>query len=304
MRIGVAATPEVAFPTLEWLLSSDHELVLVVTRPDQPSGRGRILQESAVAAWASRNGIPCIKPLNSLDMADDLANLDLVITIGYGVILPEQILALPRYGFLNLHFSLLPQWRGAAPVNRAILNRDTVSGISVFALDKGMDTGPLYVQKEIQISSHENAGELLSSMAILGASAVEQAIEMIRQGISPTVQKLAGVSRAEKISKEETRISWNENAEYIDRHIRAFTPEPGAWTTWRGEVVRITSAHVFTLPIIAPQGSIIVDSGLVLVSCGNESALVLEMLTPSGKKSMSAKSWLNGARLEIGEVFE
>ena len=122
MRIGVAATPEVAFPTLEWLLSSDHELVLVVTRPDQPSGRGRILQESAVAAWASRNGIPCIKPLNSLDMADDLANLDLVITIGYGVILPEQILALPRYGFLNLHFSLLPQWRGAAPVNRAILN--------------------------------------------------------------------------------------------------------------------------------------------------------------------------------------
>ncbi len=303
MRIAVAATPSVAIPTLEWLLESENELALVITRPDRPSGRGRTLTDSIVSRWATSHGVNCVKPVASLDLIDSLNEIDLVVTIGYGVILPADVLSVPRYGFINLHFSHLPAWRGAAPVQRAILNGDRILGVSVFALDQGMDTGAIYVQEDILPQPYENAGEILERMSLIGPDAIAKTLAMIETGTPPTPQSVEGVSYAPKISKEEARISWAQDSTHIDRHIRAFTPEPGAWTTWRNSSLRIDRARPISFEGDFAAATLIPQGGNVIVACGDGTSLVLEEVTPAGKKPMSAKSWANGARIVQGESF-
>lgn len=303
MHIGVAATPSVAIPTLDWLRASQHDLSLVITRPDRPAGRGRSLRESVVAQWASAHGVECVKPVASEELFESLAFIDLVVTIGYGVILPVEVLSVPRFGFINLHFSHLPSWRGAAPVQRAILNGDQEFGVTVFALDSGMDTGPIYVQHDIRIQPYENAGELLDRMAALGPEVIGETLTMIESGVSATPQSNGGVSYAPKISKEEARITWNKNVIEVDRHIRAFTPDPGAWTSWRESTLRVDRARPFPIAHELAAGSVTVQNGDVIVGCADGSALVVEEVTPAGKKAMSAKSWANGARIVNGESF-
>lgn len=303
MRIGVAATPSVAIPTLDWLRDSQHELTLVITRPDRPAGRGRALKESLVAQWAMAHGVECIKPVASEDLFESLAFLDLVITIGYGVILPTEVLSVPRFGFINLHFSLLPAWRGAAPVQRAILNGDTKFGITVFALDSGMDTGPIYVQRNMTIEPYESAGELLDRMAALGPEIIAETLTMIESGATPSPQDNQGVTYAPKISKEQARIVWSKGANDVDRQIRAFTPEPGAWTLWRNSTLRIDRARPFPTGHIIAPGNILVQEGNVIVGCADGDSLILEEVTPAGKNLMSARSWANGARINDGESF-
>ncbi len=303
MRIAVAATPIVAIPTLEWLRESKNELALVITRPDRPSGRGRTMTDSIVSRWATTHGVPCVKPVATFDLIDSLNDIDLVVTIGYGVILPVEVLSVPRFGFVNLHFSHLPAWRGAAPVQRAILNGDRVLGVSVFALDQGMDTGPMYVQEDVLPQPYESAGEMLERMSVIGPEVISKALEMIEAGSVPTPQSLEGVSYAPKISKEEARISWAQDSMHIDRHIRAFTPEPGAWTTWRSSSLRIDRARpIFVEGDFAPA-SVINHGGHIVIACGDGTGLALEEVTPAGKKSMSAESWANGARIALGESF-
>jgi methionyl-tRNA formyltransferase len=304
MRIGVAATPDVAIPTLDWLRDSEHELNLVITRPDRPAGRGRALKESVVAQWALAHGVECVKPVASEDLFDSLGFLDLVVTIGYGVILPIEILEVPRFGFVNLHFSLLPAWRGAAPVQMSILNGDQVSGATVFALDSGMDTGPIYVQRAEPIHPYENAGELLARLAALGPEVVSETLSMIESGNSPTPQRDTGVTYARKISKEDARIAWTSNGVEVDRKIRAFTPEPGAWTLWRNSTLRIDRARLFPIDHDLAPGVIFVQGERVLVGCAGDDALIVEEVTPAGKKTMSARSWANGARIGQGEHFD
>lgn len=304
MKIGVAATPVVAIPTLDWLRDSNHELNLVITRPDKPAGRGRSLKESVVAQWASTHGVECVKPVASEDLFDSLAFLDLVVTIGYGVILPIEILRTPRFGFVNLHFSLLPAWRGAAPVQRSILDGDRVSGVTVFALDSGMDTGPIYVQREISIHPYENAGELLTRMAVLGPEVIAETLSMIEAGDPPTPQADEGITYAKKISKEDARIVWSKNGVEIDLQIRAFTPEPGAWTLWRESTLRIDRARLFPLAHEISPGVILVQGESVIVGCAGGDGLIIEEVTPAGKKTMSARSWANGARIGQGEHFD
>ncbi len=303
MRIAVAATPSVAIPTLEWLRESDHELALVITRPDKPSGRGRTLTDSVASRWASSHGVACIKPVASVDLIDSLVDIDLVVTIGYGVILPSEVLAVPRFGFINLHFSHLPKWRGAAPVQRAILNGDKVLGVSVFALDKGMDTGPIYVQEDLLPQPYENAGEILERMSLLGPEVIAKTLAMIESGSSPLEQNREDVTYAPKISKEEARISWDVDSLQVDRHIRAFTPEPGAWTTWRNTSLRIDRARPFTSDADLAPATLSIEGENIFVACANATSIVLEEVTPAGKKSMSAKSWANGARIAEGEKF-
>lgn len=303
MRIALAATPSVAIPTLDWLHGSEHELVLVITQPDRPAGRGRSLRSSQVAAWAAAHDISCIKPESSDELVERLVNVDLVITIGYGVILPERILKVPRHGFINLHFSLLPRWRGAAPVQRAILNADEELGLTVFALDAGMDTGPIYVQRLIPNEPYENSGQCLARMATIGAELVAEAIDLIAVGVRPVEQSDDGVSFAPKITKEEARIRWERKAVELNHQIRAFTPEPGAWTTWRDVPMRINRAHPYSMDHELKCGEITFRDGNVVVGCGEKSALVIEEMTPAGKKIMSAKSWVNGARVLAGESF-
>ena len=243
MRIGVAATPDVAIPTLDWLITSEHDLVLVITQPDKPAGRGRSIKQSVVGDWAASRDIPIIKPDSSDDLIGVINDLDCVVTIGYGVLLPENILDLPKHGFINLHFSLLPAYRGAAPAQRALQNGESVTGVSVFQLEKGMDTGPIYSQRSIEINPMWRSFELLQRLAQEGPSAVDEALNMIARGELPRAQE-GQSSMAPKISKQDAMVNFSDDAKTLVNAIRAFTYEPGAWCTWNNEPFKITSATV------------------------------------------------------------
>ena len=301
MQIAVAATPEVALPTLEALLKSEHDLVSVITQPDRPAGRGLSLKESPVAIWAKDRGISVRKPVDQEELKLAVSDIDLVITIGFGVIIKEEILNLPKHGFINLHFSLLPKWRGAAPVQRAIEAGDEVTGVTVFKLDKGMDTGPIYRQREIAMPHKATTDSLLQNLAVVGAPVVLDAISAIEANELPVIQSVDGASRADKLSKDEGRIDWNHPAMQIERKIRAFYPAPGAWTTFRDEALKIESADVSDEKTGQP-GEILLVGKDMFVSTPHGSLQILRV-KPAGKASMDAISWINGARIEQHERF-
>ena len=302
MQIAVAATPEVALPTLEALLASGHDLVAVITQPDRPAGRGLALKESPVAIWAKDRGMPVRKPVDQEELKLAVADVDLVITIGFGVIIKEEVLKIPRHGFLNLHFSLLPKWQGAAPVQRAIEAGDETTGVTVFKLDKGMDTGPIYRQEEIAMPDEATTSSLLQDLAIIGAPVVLDAIIAIESDEIPLVQSEIGRSRAEKLSKDEGRIDWQLPSKKIERKIRAFYPAPGAWTNFRDEALKIESAKARESK--AGQPGQIVLEGRELFVCTSEGSLQIFTVKPAGKASMPAMDWVNGARLEPEARFK
>jgi len=302
VQIAVAATPEVALPTLEALLASGHDLVAVITQPDRPAGRGLALKESPVAIWAKNRGITVRKPVDQEELKLAVADVDLVITIGFGVIIKEEVLKIPRHGFLNLHFSLLPKWQGAAPVQRAIEAGDQTTGVTVFKLDKGMDTGPIYRQKEIAMPDEATTLSLLQDLAIIGAPVVLAAIIAIESDEIPLVQSEIGRSRAEKLSKDEGRIDWQLPSKKIERKIRAFYPAPGAWTTFRDEALKIESANERESKVGQP-GQIVLE-GRELFVCTSEGSLQIFTVKPAGKASMPAMDWVNGARLEPEARFK
>ena len=302
MQIAVAATPEVALPTLEALLASGHDLVAVITQPDRPAGRGLALKESPVAIWAKNRGITVRKPDDQEELKLAVADVDLVITIGFGVIIKEEVLKIPRHGFLNLHFSILPKWQGAAPVQRAIEAGDQTTGVTVFKLDKGMDTGPIYRQKEIAMPDEATTSSLLQDLAIIGAPVVLDAIIAIESDETPLVQSEIGRSRAEKLSKDEGRIDWQLPSKKIERKIRAFYPAPGAWTTFRDEALKIESANARESKAGQP-GQILLE-GRELFVCTSEGSLQIFTVKPAGKASMPAIDWVNGARLEPEARFK
>jgi methionyl-tRNA formyltransferase len=300
VRIGVAATPDVAIPTLNWLLQSGHEISVIITQPDRPAGRGRLLQQSVVADWAQKHKIPLLKPESSNELIGKIGQLDLVLTIGYGVLLPESILTLPKKGFLNLHFSLLPAYRGAAPAQRALHNGETVTGVTVFQLDKGMDTGPIFAQESISIDPSWRSFELLAHLATLGPEVVKRSFEMIESGKASHAQ-VGVASIARKISKAEAQINFDHEATQVANTIRAFTYEPGAWTLWKGEPFKICSVKASD-GVVGKPGELSVLDKSVFVGTGLG---VLELLrvTPAGKKEMDAIDWARGARLTGGEIF-
>ena len=300
MRIGVAATPDVAIPTLNWLLESDHEIALIITQPDRPAGRGQLLQQTVVADWAQGHQITLIKPESSQELLGTIEDLDLVLTIGYGVLLPESILSLPKHGFLNLHFSLLPAYRGAAPAQRALQNGDLVTGVTVFQLDKGMDTGPIFAQQSINIDPSWRSFELLQHLSHLGPDVVQKSFDMIQNGeCSKNQEGLA--TNAPKISKSEAKIDFTQDSVKIANAIRAFTYEPGAWTLWKGESFKICATKVSNGPSGKPGQISVIDKSVV-VSTGSGSLELLRVI-PSGKKEMDAIDWARGARLTGGEIF-
>ena len=300
MRLAVAATPDVALPALDWILRSDHELVLIFTQPDRPAGRGRKIRESEVAAWGNLHGIPVVKASSAESLSPHLAGVDLVVTIAFGILIPEPLLKIPQHGFLNVHFSRLPHLRGAAPVQRAILQGDSEIGISIFQLEKGMDTGPVYVCEDFAIDRNETSGELLRRLAANVPGLLDRALKMIIGGQLPKAQE-GSVSLAPKISKEEARIQWDGKGNEIRNLIRAFTPQPGAWTTWRGEKFHISGANISSEKL--SPGEIHVRQNEIFVGTGSE-ALSLTFVTPFGKSAMGAADWARGARLSEGERFE
>jgi len=300
VRIGVAATPDVAIPTLNWLLESDHEIALIITQPDRPAGRGQILQQTFVADWAQGHQIPVIKPESSQELLGTIDDLDLVLTIGYGVLLPESILSLPKHGFLNLHFSLLPAYRGAAPAQRALQNGDLVTGVTVFQLDKGMDTGPIFAQQSINIDPSWRSFELLQHLSHLGPDVVQKSFDMIQNGESSKNQE-GLATNAPKISKSEAKIDFTQDSVKIANAIRAFTYEPGAWTLWKGESFKICATKVSNGPSGKPGQISVIDKSVVVAT--GSGTLELLRVIPSGKKEMDAIDWARGARLTGGEIF-
>lgn len=301
MRIAVAATPEVAIPTLDALLASKHDLLCVITRPDAPAGRGRALQSTPVANWAETNNVQLFKPETSQSLGELIKDLDLVVTIGYGLLLPIEILETPKHGFINLHFSLLPRWRGAAPVQRAIEAGDNVTGVTVFQLDAGMDTGPIYVSEQIPLSVSTTADQLFQSLANLGVGQVLKTLDLIERGDTPSPQEDVGATRAYKLSKEEGLIDWNSDAEVINRKINAFSPDPGAWSNFRGQVIKINRVRVSNES--AEAGVLKAVAKSIFIGTAT-SALELLEVTPSGKAQMSATSWANGARLNATDMLQ
>jgi methionyl-tRNA formyltransferase len=300
LRIAVAATPAVAIPTLNALLDSQHQIEFIITQPDKPAGRGLHLQESDVGLWAKAHSLPCIKPSSPTEILEILSTVDLLLTIGYGVILPLEVISAPQYGSLNLHFSLLPRWRGAAPVQRAIEAGDQVSGVTVFALDEGMDTGPIYSMKRFALDSDITSDELFTELAELGVEAVMETLTAIENGVKPTAQPSVGATRALKLKKSEGEVDWMQSAEEISQKVRAFTSNPGAWTKFRETTVKIDSLVI--REEVLPPGEISLFEKNLIVGTAT-TALSIGFLTPAGKQRMDSKSWLNGARLELGEKF-
>ena len=301
MRIAVAASPEVAIPTLEYLLASEHDLSLIISRPDSPVGRGRELTPTAVSSWAIENGIELYRPNKAADFDERLRTFDLVITIGYGLLLPEFLLNQPKHGFINLHFSLLPKFRGAAPAQRAIIEGISETGVTVFQLDPGMDTGPIYYQTIHLIKPNTTGGELLADLAQLGPSAISQTLLAIDSGVAPVAQDNSLATSAAKLSKAEAQINWSDSATEIVNKIHGFAPNPGATSRFRGEVIRIMRARVSEQELAV--GEISFTAGSVIVGTSTSAVELIEV-TPAGKKTMAASAWANGARFTAGETIE
>ena len=303
MRLAVAATPQVAIPTLEYLVESDHDLVRIFTTADKQVGRGRSLSATEVAQWAEEHGIECIKVERVSDMALHLEDLDCVVTIAFGILLPAELLKIPTHGFVNLHFSILPAWRGAAPVQRAIENGDDCLGISVFKLDPGMDTGPIYNLDSFPRDPDMRSKEALEFLAIEGVSLIAKTLEDISKGIEPVAQRAEGISLARKLSKTEALIDWNNADDVIHRKIAAFYPNPIAYTNFRGETLKITRSRIpqnQSLNSVASAGEWIIEKDRVFIGTG-QSPLEILKLIPQGKSEMSAADWARGARINPGE---
>jgi len=301
-------------PPLAALNSSRHHLVGVLTQPDRPAGRGRRLAASAVKEFAVAQGLTVAQPA-TLRTAEGRAALaawqpDVLVVVAYGLILPPEALAVPRLGCINIHASLLPRWRGAAPVQRAILAGDALTGVTLMQMDAGLDTGPILLQRELPISLTDDTRNLLAALAALGAPALLEVLDGLEAGtVVPRPQPTLGVSHAAKIDKAEARIDWRESALAIDRRIRAFRPWPIAETTYHGEQVRIHRASVIAQGASARQvdsaapGTILgLRDDLLLVSCGKDFLGIAE-LQRAGRRSMSAREFANGLRA-TGEVFE
>ncbi len=300
MRIAVAATPAVAIPTLEVLLESAHDLAFVITMPDAPAGRGRTMQSSAVAQWAVANGVDVFKPETNAVLGELVKDIDLVITIGYGSIIPLNILQVPKYGFINLHFSLLPHWRGAAPVQRAIEAGDKFTGVTVFQLDAGMDTGPIYQSVQIPLERDTTSAELFQVLAELGVAPVLRTVGLIEAGEAPIAQSEVGATRAHKLSKEEGQIDWSAAADEIKCKINAFNPSPGAWSLFRGEILKIS--RVALSKEVAGAGKLLLLNKSIYVGTKTEALEILEV-TPAGKSAIPASAWANGARITATDVL-
>ena len=301
MRISVAASPEVAIPTLQALLTSKHQLVSVISQPDRPAGRGKVLTPTPVSQWAIDNNITLLRPEVKDEIASAIQDVDCVLTIGYGVLLPQAILDIPPYGFLNLHFSLLPRWRGAAPVQRAIEAGDPVTGVTVFKLDAGMDTGPIYTMHRFALDSDITSDELFIELGALGVDAVLETLEKMESGERPVPQQEYGATKAAKLSREEAQIDWNNSAQVISAKIRAFTSYPGAWTHFRGAPIKLWKPVV--TEYVLPAGEIALLDKAVHIGT-TTTALQIGEVTTVGKPAMSAAAWANGARLVAGERCE
>ena len=301
MRIVFCGTPEVAVPSLDALVASDHEVVAVVTRPDAPSGRGKRLTASPVAQRAEELELEVLKPRRPRD-EDFIARLteiapDCCPVVAYGALLPQRVLDIPRHGFVNLHFSVLPRWRGAAPVQHAVLAGDTETGATTFRIVLELDAGPTYGVVTEPIQPTDTSGDLLTRLSYSGSALLVETLDAVAAEVEPVPQPAEGVTIAPKITVEDAQVAWDRSAVEIDRLVRACQPNPGAWTTFRGERFKITSGtpvpgQAQDAAELAP-GELRVGRREVHVGTG-DGLLQLGQVQAQGKRPMAAPDWARG----------
>ena len=308
-RIIFAGSPEFAVPTLDALLASRHEVVAVLTQPDRPSGRGRSLQPGPVKVAAQVADVPVLQPvsLKDADIQQKLLELspDLMIVVAYGMLLPEEVLAIPSAGCINVHASLLPRWRGASPIQSAILAGDTETGISIMRMDIGLDTGPVYCMEKLAIAAHESAGELHDRLATLGGKLLARTIDPILESkVRPIAQSATGVSYAGRINKADGQIDWTDSAVAIDRRIRAYNPWPVAQTSLDGKQLRCWSSRVAepyateTAANSAVPGTVLgsTDAGIAVLT--GKGVLVLTEVQAPGRNRVAALDFAHSHSLD------
>ncbi len=306
MKLVFAGTPEVAVPALDALIASGrHEVAAVVTRPDAPAGRGRHLVASPVAQRAEEAGIEVLKPVRPRD-EDFLARLreiapDCCPVVAYGALLPKAALDVPARGWVNLHFSLLPAWRGAAPVQHAVLAGDEMTGAATFLIEEGLDSGPVYGVITEQVRPTDTSGDLLTRLAFAGAGLLAATMDGIEDGtLRAAPQPAEGVSHAPKITVEDARVDWHAPALRVDRVVRGCTPAPGAWTEFRGERLKLISVQLVPDRTDLASGELSAGKNHVYVGTGSH-AVELLWVQPQGKKPMRAADWARGVRIAPGE---
>jgi methionyl-tRNA formyltransferase len=318
VRLVFAGTPDVAVPSLDALSSSSHDVVAVLTRPDAPSGRGRSLVASPVKERALALGLEVLAPGRPGDpqFQGRLRELapDACPMVAYGALIPSSVLAIPAHGWINLHFSLLPAWRGAAPVQHAIMAGDEVTGATTFLVERGLDTGPTFGVMTEAIRPDDTSGDLLRRLAQAGAGLLVATLDALEAGeLHGVAQPAEGVSLAPKIGVQDARICWGTPALAVDRHIRGCTPAPGAWTVFRGERLKIhpvtlaadapvTDDGEVTTPEVLAAGEVLATKRAVRVGSAS-GAVVLGVVQPQGRRPMVAADWARGVRIEPGEKF-
>ncbi|HWH18655.1 MAG TPA: methionyl-tRNA formyltransferase [Allosphingosinicella sp.] len=297
MRIAFMGTPDFAVPTLDALVAAGHEVVAAYSQPPRPAGRGKTLRPSPVQARAESLGIEVRTPLSLRNEAEQSAfaalDLDVAVVAAYGLILPEPVLAAPRLGCLNVHASLLPRWRGAAPIQRAILAGDEKTGVTIMGMERGLDTGPMYAVRETAIDG-KTAGELTAELAVIGGALMVAVLERLPE-LRPVPQPEEGVTYAAKIEKHEARLDFTRPAEAVERQVRAFNPMPGAFFEYEGERIKILAAAVGSAS--GEPGSVL-DAGLT-VACGGGS-IVPTLVQRSGRGVMTPAELLRGFAIPPG----
>ncbi|TDC70126.1 methionyl-tRNA formyltransferase [Streptomyces hainanensis] len=306
MRLVFAGTPEVAVPALDALLASDrHQVVAVVTRPDAPAGRGRRLVPSPVAERAAEAGVEILRPRRPRDpdFLDRLREIapDCCPVVAYGALLPPAALDIPRHGWVNLHFSLLPAWRGAAPVQHAVLAGDEITGACTFQIEEGLDSGPVYGVLTEEIRPEDTSGDLLTRLALAGSGLLAHTMDGIEDGaLVAQPQPADGVSLAPKLTVEDAAVDWSAPALRVHRQVRACTPAPGAWTLFRGERLKLRQVTLTPDRGDLAPGELAAGKHAVHVGTGSH-AVELAWVQPQGRKPMRAADWARGVRVAPGE---
>ncbi|SEL23937.1 methionyl-tRNA formyltransferase [Nonomuraea pusilla] len=309
MRLVFAGTPETALPSLRTLIDSPrHEVVAVVTRPDAESGRGRKVHPSPVAALAEEAGIEVLRPAKAGDTAflDRLREIapDCCPVVAYGALLPQAALDVPKHGWINLHFSVLPAWRGAAPVQHAILHGDEITGATTFRIVKELDAGPVFGVVTEQVRDSDTSGTLLERLAVSGAGLLAATLDGVEDGtLEARPQPSDGVTIAPKINVTDARVHWSKPAMHVDRLIRACTPNPGAWSEFRGQRVKLGPARVAAGAARLAPGQVAATKKAVLVGTATD-PVELGEVQPQGKRLMGAVEWARGVRPEGDEFFQ
>jgi len=307
LRIAFMGTPDFAVTSLQALIDSTHDVVCVYSQPPRPKGRGKKVQPSPVHQLADEHNIEVRTPQNfkqadDVNAFDDL-NLDVAIVAAYGLILPKEILDAPQYGCINIHASLLPRWRGAAPIHRAIWSGDEKTGVTLMQMDEGLDTGDMISKKSVSITPQTTLSVLHDELADLGAQMIVPCLHDLshNQRLETVPQSEEGMSYASMLKKQDGRIDWQKNAIEIDRQIRGLNPWPGTWSLdEHGKRVKIIQVKVLEENTDIPAGTILEDGK---ISCGQKTVLQLEIVQPENKKSMNIGDVLNGGYLKQGSIF-